>query len=113
MLSQLTLRGYDAALTLGNTKGIDILVCDPRNGARYEVEVKTNLEVRTRDSDSNLFGRFVTDWQMGEKHESIAEPSLFYCFVHINGIRTDLAKYDFRYFILPSRTSRIRGVGEG
>jgi hypothetical protein len=102
VLSQLTLRGYDASMTLGHTKNIDILVRDPKTGARYEVEVKTNLETRTRDSDSKLFGKFVTDWQMSAKHEEIQDPSLFYCFVHINASRTDPDKYAFRFFIVPS-----------
>jgi hypothetical protein len=102
VLSQLTLRGYDAAMTLGHTKNIDILVLDPRRGGRYEVEVKTNLETRTRDSDSRLFGNFVTDWQMSAKHEGIMDPNLFYCFVHINASWVDLSKYGFRFFIVPS-----------
>ena len=40
-LSQLTLRGYDANLTLGNTKNVDILVSDPSSGHMYRLEVKT------------------------------------------------------------------------
>lgn len=102
VLSQLTLRGYDAGMTLGHTKNIDILVLDPRRGARYEVEVKTNLETRTRDSDSRLFETFVTDWQMSAKHEGVIDPNLFYCFVHINSSRTELSKYALRFFIVPS-----------
>lgn len=102
MLSQLTLRGYDASMTLGHTKNIDILVFDSRTGGRCQVEVKTNLETRTRDSDSRLFGKFVTDWQMSAKHERIEDPNLFYCFVHINSSRSDLSKYAFRFFIVPS-----------
>ena len=102
VLSQLTLRGFDAGMTLGHTKNIDILVLEPRAGARYEIEVKTNLETRTRNSDSRLFGRFVTDWQMNAKQEGVVDPKLFYCFVHINGSRTDLFKYAFRFFIVPS-----------
>ena len=102
VLSQLTLRGFDAGMTLGHTKNIDILVLDPRSGARYEVEVKTNLETRTRDSDSRLFGKFVTDWQMNAKQEGVVDPKLFYCFVHINGSRTDLSNYALRFFIVPS-----------
>ena len=102
VLSQLALRGYDAGMTLGNTKNIDILVYHPATQARYQVEVKTNLETRNGSSDSKLFGKFVTDWQMNEKHERIEDPDLFYCFVHINASRTDLSKYAFRFFIVPS-----------
>ena len=40
-LAQLALRGFDANLTLGNTKNVDILVSDPRSGKMYKLEVKT------------------------------------------------------------------------
>lgn len=102
-LSQLMLRGYDASMTLGNTKSIDILVFDPKTRARYEVEVKTNLEARKSPSNSKLFGRFITDWQMDEKHESIETPTLFYCFVHINSPTKGPSKNQFRFFIVPSK----------
>ena len=102
VLSQLTLRGYNAGMTLGHTKGIDILVHHPSSGEMYQVEVKTNLEQRNGPTDSRLFGKFVTGWQMNEKHENVSEPNLFYCFVHINGSRIDPSKYDFRFFIVPS-----------
>jgi len=68
---------------------------------RYEVEVKTNLEKRNRPSETKLYGKVVTDWQMSEKHETIMSPSLFYCFVHINSCRG--ADYTFRHFIVPSK----------
>lgn len=101
VLSQLALHGFNAGMTLGQTKNIDILVHDPENGARYELEVKTNLEARKKPSKSPIFGRFVTDWQMTAKHENISSPSLFYCFVHINycpGNDTPT----IRFFIVPS-----------
>jgi hypothetical protein len=102
VLAQLTLRGYNAGLTLGNTKSIDILVQDPRTQARYEVEVKTNLERRVKHTESELFGPFVTDWQMSAKHEKIKDRRLFYCFVHINASRAKAEEYSFRFFIIPS-----------
>ncbi len=40
-LAQLTQRGYVATLTLGNTKGIDILVTNHEVNKLYKVEVKT------------------------------------------------------------------------
>jgi len=45
-LAQLTARGYNASLTLGNTKGVDILVMNEKNNIRYKVEVKTTQEIR-------------------------------------------------------------------
>ena len=44
VLSQLALRGYDANMTLGRTKSVDILVSNPANGQMYQLEVKTNLK---------------------------------------------------------------------
>lgn len=100
VLSHLELRGFNAGMTLGQTKSIDILVHDPESGARYELEVKTNLEARSSTSKSRLFGRFVTDWQMTAKHEKVSSANLFYCFVHINSCLN--APHTFRFFIVPS-----------
>src|SRR6266481_4098994 len=36
VLSQLAARGYDANMTLGRTKGVDILVSDPNSGPNVE-----------------------------------------------------------------------------
>lgn len=98
VLSQLALRGYDANLTLGHTKHVDILVSDPRSGKMYKLEVKTNFRsTRAVGGSSSLFGKFVSSWVMGEKHESISDPDLFYCFVNIS---EDTQK--FRFFIIPN-----------
>src|SRR5215813_12795982 len=102
VLSQLVIRGYDASMTLGNTKQIDILVFDPTTKKAYQVEVKTNHERRNGPTASKLFGKFVTSWQMHAKHERITDLDLFYCFVHINTSRTELPKHAFRFFIVPS-----------
>ena len=101
-LSQLAVRGYEASLTLGHTKNVDILVFDPTTNKSRQIEVKTNFERRNRHSDSRLFGKFITDWQMHRKHETIAMPDLYYCFVHINSPRTEPSKYSFRFFVVPS-----------
>jgi len=42
VLAQLAERGYVGALTLGHTKGVDILVTNPRSGDMRHVEVKTS-----------------------------------------------------------------------
>jgi hypothetical protein len=96
-LSRLALWGYDANMTLGRTKNVDILVSNPRTNKLYQLEVKTNLDSRQRPPVSKLFGRFVSDWIMHEKHESISRPELWYCFVTI-GLQSKIA----RYFIVPS-----------
>ncbi len=94
VLSQLTLRGFDANMTLGHTKGVDILASDPNTGKMFKVEVKTSFA--GRPSHSKLFGHTLA-WMMTEKHESISDPNLFYCFVNIEK-QTNI----FRFFIVPS-----------
>ena len=84
-------------MTLGRTKNVDILVSNPSTNQLYQLEVKTNLDSRKRPSISKLFGRYLSDWIMDKKHESISRPELWYCFVTI-GLETKIA----RYFILPS-----------
>ena len=98
VLSQLALQGYDANLTLGRTKSVDILVSHPKTGKMFKLEVKTNYRSsRSAGGSSKLFGNYVSSWIMNEKHEIIRDPSLFYCFVNI-------AKdgHAFRFFIVPS-----------
>lgn len=99
VLSQLALRGYDATMTLGHTKNVDILVANPKDGRMYKLEVKTNIrEVKEKPLESKLFGKYITDWIMHEKHERIKESNLFYCFVNIC-----IPGNSFRFFIVPSR----------
>lgn len=100
VLSQLALRGYDANLTLGHTKSVDILVSHPKTGKMYKLEVKTNHKSsRSGGGTSKLFGKFFSAWMMGEKHEIINDPALFYCFVNIS-----VDAKSFRFFIVPSAT---------
>ncbi|MBI3242569.1 MAG: hypothetical protein HYZ49_09790 [Chloroflexi bacterium] len=96
-LSRLALWGYDANMTLGRTKNVDILVSNPRTNQFYQLEVKTNLDSRKRPPVSKLFGRFVSGWIMNKKHESISRPELWYCFVTFR-LESKIA----RYFIVPS-----------
>jgi len=97
VLSQLALRGYDANMTLGRTKNVDILVSDPKTNKFYQLEVKTRLQSKKRPTVSSLFGRIVCDWIMNEKHENISRPELWYCFVSIS----HEAKV-IKYFVVPS-----------
>ena len=98
VLSQLALRGYDANLTLGHTKNVDILVSHPMTGKMFKLEVKTNHKNnKSSKSSSKLFGNFVSAWMMNEKHESIKDPNLYYCFVNIS-----TNAQSFRFFIVPS-----------
>src|SRR5947199_4503120 len=84
VLSQLALRNYDANMTLGHTKGVDILVSDPRTRKMYRLEVKTKLRRSDKQvSVSRIFGIVIGGWVMSKKHETSTDPSLFYCFVII------------------------------
>ncbi len=79
VLSQLALQGYVANMTLGNTKGIDILVADAEGGRMLKLEVKTNYQGGgSEGSKSKDFGNFVSAWIMSEKHEQSSAPSLFF-----------------------------------
>jgi hypothetical protein len=99
-LSRLALWGYDANMTLGHTKSVDILASDPRTNKLYQLEVKTKLDSRKKDKDteSRLNGRIVSAWIMNLKHESIVRPNLWYCFVMF-GLETKVA----RFFLVPSK----------
>ncbi|MDO8619214.1 MAG: hypothetical protein Q7R49_04710 [Candidatus Daviesbacteria bacterium] len=94
VLSQLVLRGYDANMTLGHTKGVDILVSDPNSDKMFRVEVKTSFA--SKPSRSKLFG-LTLSWIMMDKHETISDEKLYYCFVNIED-QTNI----FRFFIVPS-----------
>src|SRR5690348_8024442 len=97
VLSQLALRGYDANLTVGTTKSVDVLVSRP-NGPMYRLEVKTNWQTKAKGGRGvALFGKCLSEWMMGEKHEQIIDPLLFYCFVTITEGGTS-----FRFFVVPS-----------
>lgn len=97
VLSQLALRGYDANLTLGRTKSVDILVSDPRTGKMFKLEVKTNYRSsRSAGGSSKLFGKYISAWIMNEKHERPSDLGLFYCFVNIGQ-----EGQAFRFFIVP------------
>lgn len=82
VLAQLTARGFIATLTLGNTKGVDILVTNQEIDKLFKVEVKTTTN---EPAKSKLFadGRPCYEWTMGKKHETIIEENLIYCFVSI------------------------------
>jgi len=97
VLAQLAQRGFVGALTLGHTKGIDILVSDSKYKTLFRVEVKTSIKTPQHES---LFGKtaFYT-WAMSKKHEAIKDDRLYYCFVNL-GNSNELPKF----FIVPSKT---------
>jgi hypothetical protein len=96
VLSQLALHGFDANLTLGNTKGVDILLSDPETGKMRRIEVKTHSHNRV--FMNKRLGKIVGKWRMGDKHEEMCDKDLFFCFVTIED-KTD----DFDFYIVPSK----------
>ncbi len=79
-MHRLFLEGYEAALTLGNTKSVDIFVYNPRNERQFKVEVKTSTII----ANEKLFGKNMK-WFMHKKHENyIDKKNLVYCFVFIS-----------------------------
>ena len=99
VLSQLALRGKDANMTLGNTKGVDILISDPLTGKMLKLEVKTHCRnIRDAGIKSKIFGRFLSSWIMKQKNEEYNKKkhaNLFYCFTNIENSK-------HRFFIVPA-----------
>ena len=100
VLAQLNLRGYDASLTLGNTKGVDIIVMNNETNKGYKVEVKTTTN---KPSKSKLFMDWHNNnpcfnWIMSKKNETIIADNLIYCFVHISDIQSMP-----KFFLVPSK----------
>ena len=93
VLGELALRGLDASLTLGHTKEIDILLLRREPNGFFRVEVKASSgDVR----QSTIFGSSY-EWLMNERHGSLVEKRLIYCFV-----RTTLDVAHRRFFLVPS-----------
>ena len=64
VLAQLTSRGFNASLTLGNTKGVDILVINDKNNIGYKIEVKTSAKKRGPKAKRPL------SWILSKKNET-------------------------------------------
>ena len=77
VLAQLTSRGFNASLTLGNTKGVDILVMNNNNDIGYKIEVKTSAKKRGPRAKRPL------SWILSKKNETNYSDNLIYCFVQL------------------------------
>lgn len=99
VLSRLALQDCDANMTLGRTKGVDILVSHHKTKKMYKIEVKTKYRTsRKESSNTKIFGTVIGQWMMSKKHESMIDSSLFYCFVIICEPTSS-----FNFYIVPSR----------
>lgn len=96
VLSQLAMHGFDANLTLGNTKSVDILVSHPETGAMRRLEVKTTSNLKTYEN--KVIGTVEGQWRMSKKHETIRDKNLFYCFVGMTDQNTG-----FKFYVVPSK----------
>lgn len=92
----LFLEGYEATLTLGNTKGIDILLYNPKNEKQFKVEVKTSTKKANLKVFRKEYGENYMKWMMGKKHEDyLDKKNLIYCFVFIDKTKKEEPKIFF------------------
>ena len=70
VLSEMLRRGYIAALAPAGVPNTDIVVTDTEGSRLCAIQVKTRSG---KGADGG--------WHMGEKHERLRGPRLFYCFV--------------------------------
>jgi hypothetical protein len=71
VMSQLLRRNMIAALAPTGVPNADIVVTDELGDRLCAVQVKVRRDI---GSDGG--------WHMGQKHEELTSPNLFYCFVH-------------------------------
>jgi hypothetical protein len=68
--AELSRRGYICSVTLKNTKGIDILVCNEDSTKTLGIQVKTN-QINKRE------------WMLNEKSEKMVDTNIMYVFVNL------------------------------
>ncbi len=96
MLSELALRRLDGTFTLGQSKGVDVVVLSERTGRTFKVEVKTT-EGGIRGN--RWFGAHYS-WLMDERHGRVHADDLIYAFVLFEGGPESATKP--RVFLVPS-----------
>jgi hypothetical protein len=99
VLSQLAIHNFNPSLTLGHTKGVDILVSHPESRKMRRIEVKTSYSTRKKpEKTSKIFGRYHAQWIMRQKSEYSRDPNLFYCFV-----RYEANDQKYEFFVVPNK----------
>jgi hypothetical protein len=83
--AELSKRGWIASLTMKNTKGVDILICDENAERTLAIQVKTSQKNNK-------------SWVLGKKNESMITNNFFYILVNLrnNDGRTE-------FHIVPSK----------
>lgn len=71
--AELSRHGYICSVTLKNTKGIDILVCNEDATKTLGIQVKTNQINRS-------------EWVLNEKSENLTDKNIFYVFVNLKNV---------------------------
>ena len=79
VLSRLLNLGYLAAQAPRGTRKVDVLVNHLENKPPCLIQVKTRTGI---DADQG--------WHMSEKHEAIKDADMFYCFVALGDIHSDV-----------------------
>ena len=79
VLSRLLNLGYLAAQAPRGTRKVDVLVNHLENNPPCLIQVKTRTGL---DADSG--------WHMGVKHEEMNDPDMFYCFVALGEIESNV-----------------------
>jgi hypothetical protein len=79
VLSRLLNLGYLAAQAPRGTRKVDVLVNHLDNKAPCLIQVKTRTGT---DADQG--------WHMGVKHEDMREPDMFYCFVALGEVQSNV-----------------------
>jgi hypothetical protein len=87
-MSELLRRGYIACLAPAGVPTVDIVVTDVEGRRLCSIQVKSRRDI---GSDGG--------WHMGEKHESLNDERLFYCFVDFGKSFSDAPKK----FVIPSK----------
>lgn len=68
--AELSRRGYICSITLKNTKGIDVLVCNEDATRTLGIQVKTNQINKS-------------EWILNEKSENLVDENMFYVLVNL------------------------------
>lgn len=83
--AELSRRGYICSVTLKNTKGVDILVCNEDATKTLGIQVKTNQINKS-------------EWILNEKSEKIIDENIYYIFVNLKKVE-ELPEF----YIVPSK----------